>query len=870
MNPVTMHLRVRGCLHALTAVVAAFAIAGCGGSTSASPTQAASGAGGAAAGGSSSGSGQPTAPGGPLAAAAFVDQFVSTADDFGQDLPGAYVPNGLAKVNPVTWPYRSHSGYDYPMPEIAGFTHTDLDGVGSDGGGGDLLVVPMKGAYSGKSRPPLLGAANSNGSLSYAPYAKFYSHLAETAQPGYYQVNLLDLSPDTSSVAGLLPGAINAEMTADSRSGWDRYTFPATTKTATLILDLSMNFHQRINATEQVGALADGRATIAGQLDGNFNGVNYTLYYYAESTLPATSVRTWGKDGMLSSATSQSGADAGAILQFDTTVSKAVGLRITLSPISADQARVDQANELGSNTFEYVRGAAYQRWNDLLSRVAVTASGASDPDGTLEKLFYTHLYAMFGTPVNATSTTGQYRGVDGQVHQASGYIHYDGFSTWDDFHKYGVIALVDPQRYRDMTRSMVDLFADLSHTSQTNPGAVTASVPTVRFERSAVVIADAVAKGVSLPRLGEAYPALKTYSNGLWNDANTRLGYFPDDTADLLGTSYDDWAVSVIARSLGNTADANALAQRATNYRVTFNKAGWTSPSGDPIGLLWPKAANGAWDSVDPESFGAANLYQGTLWQYNWYNAADLGGLIQLMGGQAKFAEAADFFFGEQSPKDCKRMLHSNANEVDLIGAYLFDYAGQPSHTQSWVRRIFGGSSCNRYIAASSDFPYTLAQNGEFLTPTKKQVYQLLPAGFLPTMDNDAGTMSSMFVAAALGLFPATPGNDAYLIGTPFFDKVTLPTADGGSFTISAKGVTPNTYYIQSAQLGPCALNRDWIQYADINSGGSLGFTMGASASTWGNDSALPPSLSDTLPVAGSSPRTGVEAPVCPQARPSA
>jgi predicted alpha-1,2-mannosidase len=858
-------LRVHGRLEAvsvLATIAAAAALAGCGGSTPASPQSAVSAVGG-------SSPTPPSAPAGPLAVAAFVDQFVSTEDDFGQDLPGAYVPSGLAKVNPMTWPYRSHSGYDYAIPAIAGFTHTDLDGVGSDGGGGDLLVVPMKGAYTGSSRPALLGAPNSEGSLAFYSYAKPYSHLAETAQPGYYQVDLLDASPDTSSLTGLLPGAINAEMTAATRSGWDQYTFPATSSTATLVFDLSCNFHQRINATEQIGALADGRATISGELDSNFNGINYTLYYYAETTAPATSVRSWGNDGTLSSATSQSGTDAGAILQFDTSVSQVVGIKITLSPISAEQARIDQANELGNSTFQYVRGAAYQQWNDLLSRVAVTASSTSDPDGTLEELFYTHLYAMFGTPMNATSTTGLYRGVDGQVHQAEGYIHYDGFSTWDDFHKYGVIALVDPQRYADMTRSMVDLFADLSHTTQTTPAALTNSVPTVRFERSAVVIADALAKGVSLPRLAEAYPALKTFSNSTWTAANLKLGYFPSDEGDLLGTSYDDWALSLIASSLGNTADATALAQQATQYRSTFNNAGFTAPSGDQVGLLWPKGTNGSFDSLDPTAFGADNLYQGTMWQYNWYDAGDLGGLMQMMGGQSNFAEAAEFFMGEQSPDDCSGMLHSNANEIDLIAAYLFDFAGEPSHTQNWVRQIYGGSSCNHYISATDDYPYALAENGEYLVPSKMQVYQLQPAGFLATMDNDIGTMSSMFVAAALGLYPAITGTDTYVIGSPFFEKVTLPTVDGGTFTISANGVTPSSYYIQSAQLAPCTLNRDWIQYGDITSGGSMSFTMGSTASTWGNTSTLPPSLSDSLPVAGFNPRAGVDTSACPQARPA-
>ncbi|MEU6272881.1 hypothetical protein ABZ871_10755 [Streptomyces populi] len=59
-----------------------------------------------------------------------VDPFVSTAGDDGNDLPGAQAPHGLAKVNPMTTPGRNHSGYDHDVNHIAGFTATNLDGVG--------------------------------------------------------------------------------------------------------------------------------------------------------------------------------------------------------------------------------------------------------------------------------------------------------------------------------------------------------------------------------------------------------------------------------------------------------------------------------------------------------------------------------------------------------------------------------------------------------------------------------------------------------------------------------------------------------------------------------------------------------------------
>ena len=101
---------------------------------------------------------------------------MSTQGDNGQNLPGAQVPHGLAKPNPMTSPGRTHSGYDYAQSNITGFTLTNLDGVGGSGGGGDLLVVPTYATYT--ARP------------ATSTYALPFSHDDETAEPGYYQVGL--------------------------------------------------------------------------------------------------------------------------------------------------------------------------------------------------------------------------------------------------------------------------------------------------------------------------------------------------------------------------------------------------------------------------------------------------------------------------------------------------------------------------------------------------------------------------------------------------------------------------------------------------------------------------------------------------------
>lgn len=763
-----------------------------------------------------------------------VDLFVSTEDDYGQDLPGAQAPNSLVKINPMTTPGRSHTGYDYAEDQIAGFTHTNLDGVGGSGAGGDLLVVPTYVDYT--QRP------------ATSSYAKTYSHDAEEAEPGYYSVDLTTTTGTNSSIsdaAGV--GPIVAEATADVRTGQDRFTFPQA-GTASLVVDLANNYTSRRDADLEVTTLSDGRVALSGSMVGYFNGYEYQLSYYAETTTAVSGVRTWGADQTLSSSTKKrEGTDIGAILDFDVAAGEQVGLRVAISTISVEQARIDLEAEMGDRSFDEVRADTHDAWEELLGRVAITSSEVSDPDGSLLSLFYTHLYRMLTTPVNATSTSGTYRGVDGSVRQADGYIHYDGWGFWDDFRKYGVLALIYPDLYADMAQSIVDLFVTFGDSGADRLSDVTHSVPTVRFERAAVVIADAIEKGAQLDGLEEAWPGLVAETTGGYaNQANVDLGYIANEVDDTLGTAYDDSAMATIAESIGRAEDAAAYRERATNWVNIFQDDVVELSDGMTVGLNMPRSSDGTFADADPERFEAGNVYQGTLWQYNWYMTADMGGLIELMGGEEDTLAALSHMFGEQDPDDGSRMLHSNANEVDLQSPYLFNYVGAPSKTQYWVRSIYTGETWNRYIATGStgDAP---SSGGEFTPPVKTSVYSLDPQGFLPTMDNDTGTMSSMFVSAALGLFPAQMGSDEYQIGTPFFERATITYPSGRSFTVSADGVSEDSFYIQSAELDGASFDRTWVAYDQIASGGELEFTMDSAPSDWGEDSAAAPSLSDEV-----------------------
>lgn len=782
------------------------------------------------------------APGAPAHAASsgidytsFVDPFVSTAGDDGNDLPGAQAPNGLAKVNPLTVPGRNHTGYDYNQSQIAGFTQTNLDGVGGSGGGGDILVVPTSVAYT--ARP------------STGSYAHPFSHSDEQATPGYYRVGLGAIAGTDGAVTHP-GGTIAAEVTAATRTAVHRYAFPQGA-TPSLVVDLANNFTSRTASSVTVTALSDGRAALSGTVAGSFNGAKYALNYYAETEQKTTSVRTWADGSALDSATTRSGTDTGAILTFGTADASEIGLRITLSPISAEQAHLDQTNEVGGKGFDAVRSGTAAEWNTRLGAVEIGSSAMSDPDGSLTRLFYTHLYRMFAAPTNATSTSGTYRGVDGLVHQVDDFTYYDGWSSWDDFRKFSVIAYVDPALYRNMIQSLISLFADQAASGASSLSSLTQSVPSVRWERSAVIVADALSKGYrDFARLDEAYPALQNLI-GYYSGQELRQGYVVDRPGVSLERGYDQWALAIIADAIGRTADAATLREQAAMpFSHVFRPGAWTAADGTAVGLLTPRSSSGDWSSVDYERFEAANLYQGTPWQYNWYGAYDMAATTAAMGGTKATALALRHMFGEDGPDDGSGMLHSNANEIDLQAPYLFNYVGEPSLTQKWVRAIYTKETWNRYLATGSTNEVP-SGHGEFTPPVKTKVYKLDPSGFLPTMDNDAGTMSTMFVAAAIGLFPVTAGSSQYQIGSPFFDSATIRYDTGRSFTVSANGVSADAFYVQSATRGGRDFGNTWLDYRDIVAGGDLSLRMGTAASAWGSNTQPAYSLSTAGAVPG-------------------
>ena len=130
--------------------------------------------------------------------------------------------------------------------------------------------------------------------------------------------------------------------------------------------------------------------------------------------------------------------------------------------------------------------------------------------------------------------------------------------------------------------------------------------------------------------------------------------------------------------------------------------------------------------------------------------------------------------------------------------------------------------------------------------------------------DEDNGQTSAWYVFSAMGFYPVCPGSNQYVLGTPYFDKMTLHLENGKTMTITAKGNSDETRYVNSMTLNGVPYNHKYIQtmtlngatydknyitYNDVMKGGSILFNMGATPNKQRGtlDEDVPYSFSNTL-----------------------
>jgi predicted alpha-1,2-mannosidase len=691
--------------------------------------------------------------------------------------PGATLPFGMVQISPDT-PERGWdgvSGYHYKENTIWGFSQTHLSGTGI-GGLGDILVMPTVGEV--KTEPGTPG----NG------YASNFSHAREKATPGYYSVFLEN-------------PAVTAELTATTRCGYHRYTFPAAEQ-AHIVIDLAHGIGSRpVSETLQV----ENETTLSGSRLCNDWGGRREVYFVLQFSKPFSSmgIDSDGQRLALDTKTA-TGTKVKAFANYATKAGETIEVKIGISGTSIEGARKNLTAEIPDWGFEAVRSAATQTWSEALDSVQIET-----PDPKIRTIFYTNLYQSFLGPVLFNDVDGAYRGLDRKNHQGDGFQNYTTFSLWDTFRAQApLLTILQPRRVPDMMSSMLAHYQQFGrHAMPVWPLWGNETWCMIGYH-SAPVVAEAYLKGFRGFDAEALYQALRDTAmqdmNGL--DEYRKNGYILSDNSRrskqsvsrTLEYAYDDWCIAQLAAALGHTEDAALFMKRASNYRNLFDTR---------TGFMRGRKADGSWRiPFNPKQLVWADYTEANAWHYNWTAMQDIPGLVNIMGGDKAMVKKLDDMFSETSEvpnanEDISGLVgqYAHGNEPDHHAPYIYNYAGVPSKTQARVRQLM------------------------------TDLYDDTPAG--QCGNNDVGQMSAWYIFSALGFYPVNPSSGAYVVGSPLVDKavISLDKAQygGAKFTIVAENNSPQNVYIQSAQLNGKPLRKSWFTHDDLVKGGELRFKMG-------------------------------------------
>ena len=709
----------------------------------------------------------------------FVDPKIGTGGH-GHVFVGANVPFGMVQVGPTSIPQEWDwvSGYHRSDSTVIGFSHTHLSGTGI-GDLFDVTVMPVVGEVTyarGTEDDP------SSGLWSYADRTR------EIARPGYYSVPLTRYG-------------IMAEMTATSRVGLHRYTFPAS-DAAAVVFDLE-NGGCWDKATDTGFRFSDDSTRISGWRYSTGWAKDQKVYFVAEFSKPARGI-AYLHPGEMDDSKMPRIAARYARVDFDTEEGEQLLVKVALSPVSIEGAEANLDAELPGWDFEATAAAADKAWNDELSKVKITTE-----DETAKRIFYTGLYHTMVAPSVFCDVNGDYRGSDYEIHRAPGFTNYTTFSLWDTYRAaMPLMTILHPERMPDIVQTMLHiadeqgrlpvwhLWGNETDCMVGNPG-----IP---------VVADAIVKGIEGFDREKAFEAIRktAMDPGRGNGLRMEHGYIPCDLFNE-AVAYDmeyalaDGAAACAAEALGRTEDAKYFTERSHSYRNYFDPA---------TRFMRGRDSKGGWRTpFNPfaSTHRADDYCEGNAWQYTWLAPHDVKGLEGLFGSRAKMIEKLDSLFtvssviegGETSP-DISGLIgqYAHGNEPSHHILYLYTMLGQPWKTADKVREVL--------TTLYHDRPDGLSGN------------------------EDVGQMSAWYVLSSLGMYEVEPAGGRYWFGIPLFDRAEVKVP-GGVFVVAAKNNTPENRYVQRITLDGKPYDKPYITHGEVMRGGVLEFEMGPEPALW-------------------------------------
>ncbi len=715
----------------------------------------------------------------------WVDPFIGTAD-YSVTHPGAVVPHGMMATVPfnVTGSDLNRfdkdnrwwsAPYDIRNKYSVGFAHGALSGVGCPELGA-IITMPTVGEVKADR------------------YERGSTYVEEVAIPGYYATTYDKFS-------------VRAEATATERASVERYTFLEGGQ-ANIIFDLGTALSnesgamlRKVSNTEVEGV----------RLLGTFcytNQAVFPVYFVARISKPAQSTGYWKLQPEMTGIEAQWSGDSGEYKLYNNYSREMMGndigfffslgeveagtvveVKVGISYTSIENARKNLDAEVGDSTFDEVRQASYNRWNEALSRIRV--EGGTEEDKTI---FYTALYHSLLHPNILSDINGEYPTMErGDIGLAVGYDRYTVFSLWDTYRNvHQLLTLAYPERQTDMIRSMVDMSQEWGWLPRWE--LYGRETFTMEGDPAIPVIVDSYLKGLRDFDVEAAYEAMRRSattegkSNPIRPDIDPYIergyipvGWFANDLSGDNSVSHAleyyvaDNALAALARHLGDEEFAQTMEESASGWRNYYSKE---------YGALRPIDKEGNFITPFDPSAGAnfsntTGFHEGSSWNYTFFVPHDIEGLIKLMGGKREFTKRLWSIFEEGH--------YDPTNEPDIAYPYLFSrIKGEEWRTQQLVKKLL-------------DQHYTTSPDG------------------LPGND-DTGTMSAWAVFSMMGLYPDCPGQPYYTLTTPRFDRVEIETTHG-TIAIECEGRGDR---IKEVLMGGKRCDNYRISHSDLIENGGL------------------------------------------------
>lgn len=690
-----------------------------------------------------------------------------------------------------------------------------------------LRVYPERADFTSdmiKGLPLIITSHRGSSAFNLSPYqgdkAKIkpvisYSYDREKITPYSYEIDLDDQQTH-----------IQYALSHQSAIYQIDYTLPNTP--AYLILN------SRNGAIRTDGNIVSGYQKLA-------NNTNVYIYLETEQNPVLTGVL---KDKVINDKEKSAEGNNACVVLYYGDNAQTLRLRYGVSFISVEQAKENLHREQKDYEVKQLADKGRKIWNDALGKIKV--NGDNDTDKTV---FYTSLYRCYERPVCISEGGRYFSAFDGKVHEDAGKPFFTDDWIWDTYRAtHPLRVMIDAEEEVNIINSYLLMAEQMGNNWMPTFPEITGDSRRMNSNHAVATVIDGYAKGLKGFDLEKAYIACKKgieektlipWSGapaGWLDEFYKEKGYIPalypgeketvanvspfekrQPIAVTLGTAYDQWCLSQIAKALGKEDEAKYYLKSSYNYRNVYNAE---------TGFFHPKDKEGKF--IEPFDYrfsggmGARDYYgENNGWVYRWDVPHNVGDLVSLMGGNEQFIKNLDQTFNEplgrgkyefyaQLPDHTGNVgQFSMANEPSLHIPYLYNYAGQPWKTQ-------------------------------------KRIHTLLKQWFRNDLmgvpgDEDGGGTSAFVVFSMMGFYPVTPGMPVYNIGSPMFSQASMTLSNGKVFEVVAQNYSEDNKYIQSATLNGKEWNKPWFNHSDIENGGKLVLIMGNKANkAWGANQAPP------------------------------